>query len=137
MQKQQHIEHSIYVDRDDLLSPECVVDVGRKLVIVKFEKKLAFRDIERYTAWLRANPLFQWDFSEIVDLSAVEEFDLQADDFLKLADDRDPFSHQAKRAFVAQTSAQTHAARMHKMLRGQRSFEIFSTLQEAESWIAS
>ena len=134
MQKQQE---SLYKDGYKRQGTTCVVDVERKLVVVKFGKKLTFPDLERYTAWLRASTLFQRDFSEIADLSAVEEFDLGAEDFLKLADDRDPFSHNAKRAFVAQTSSQTHAARMHKILRGQRSFGIFPTLEEAESWIQS
>ena len=83
---------------------------------------------------LRRNPLFRPNFSEIVDLTDVEEVDLQADEFLKLADVVDPFSLDSKRAFVARTSGQKHAARMHKILRSSRNIEIFATMEEAEEW---
>ena len=127
--------HSLHSNRSDSPHPECRVDASRKLVVVKFGKKLTFRDVEHYTEQLRASPLFQRDFSEIADLSGVEELNLEAEDLLKLADQRDPFSRNARRAFVAQTPEQTHAARLHEMLRGQRNFEIFATFEEAESWV--
>jgi len=114
---------------------ECVVDPGRRLVTVKFGKKLTFGDIERYAKRLLLNPSFQPDYSEIIDLTEVEELDLQADEFLKLADKIDPFSPVAKRAFVVRTSTQNHAARMHKVLRTQRNIEIFRSVEEAERWV--
>jgi hypothetical protein len=40
--------------------------------------------------------LFPSNYSEIVDLTKVEELDLEADEFLKLADEIDPFSPDAK-----------------------------------------
>jgi hypothetical protein len=116
---------------------ECVVDSGRRLVTVKFGKKLTFGDIERYAKRLLSNPSFQPDYSEIIDLTEVEELDLQADEFLKLSDKTDPFSPSAKRAFVVRTSTQNHAARMHKVLRTQRNIEIFRSIEEAERWVAS
>ena len=116
---------------------ECIVDPGRKLVSVKFGKKLTFGDIERYAKRLLLNPSFQPDYSEIIDLTEVQELDLQADEFLKLADKTDPFSPVAKRAFVVRTSTQHHAARMHKVLRTQRNIEIFRSIEEAERWVAS
>ena len=115
---------------------EYVVDPKRKLVIVKFGKTLTMRDVERYAILLRANPLFRPDFSEIVDLTEVEEVSLQGEEFLRLADKVDPFSREAKRAFVARSSVQNHAARMHKILRTQRNIEIFHTVADAELWIA-
>jgi hypothetical protein len=53
---------------------------------------------------------------------------LQADEFLALADEIDPFSYEAKRVFVVRTSVQNHAARMHKVQRKQRNIEIFRSL---------
>jgi hypothetical protein len=110
---------------------ECVVDPGRRLVSIEFGKTVTFADIERYAKQLRLNPLFQPEYSEIVDLTEVEELDLQADEFLKLADKIDPFSPAAKRAFVVQTLVQTHAARMHKFSarRGTLRFSIPSRRQ--------
>jgi len=114
---------------------EHVVDSEKRQVVVKFRKKLTAKDIERYACQLRANPSFRPDFSEIVDLREVEQLDLQADDFLRLADEIDPFSLDAKRAFVVQDQVQNHAARMHKVLRTKRNIEIFRSFEEAERWI--
>ena len=113
------------------------VDGKKRLVVVKFGKKVTFQDIERYSHLLRANPAFQPTFSEITDLTDAEELNLQADEFLRLADEIDPFSPEARRAFVVRSSVQNHAARMHKILRTQRNIEIFHTLEEAERWILS
>jgi hypothetical protein len=40
--------------------------------------------MERYAARSRVHPSFDAVFSEMVDLSEVEELDLSADEFLKL-----------------------------------------------------
>ena len=118
------------------LAAEHVVDSAGKVVRVKFGKKLTFHDIERYSKLLLANPAFQPTYSEIVDLREVEEVELQSDEFLRLADEIDPFSPSAKRAFVVRTSTQEHAGRMHKVLRTQRNIEIFRSIEAAERWIA-
>ena len=124
-------------ERQPSLSTEFVVDTQHKRVSVKFGKKLTFKDIERYSKLLQLNPSFQPTYAEIVDLTDVEELELEAEEFLKLADKVDPFSPEAKRAFVARTSVQNHAARMHKVLRTQRNIEIFRSVQDAERWIAT
>ncbi len=116
---------------------EFVINTSSKLVSVKFGKKLTFGDIERYAKRLQLNPQFRPSYSEIVDLTEVEELDLDADKFLKLADKVDPFSPDAKRAFVVRTSVQSHAASMHKILRTKRNIEIFHTQEEADCWIAT
>ena len=113
------------------------VDSNRRVVIARFGERLTAGDIQSYVEHLRSHPSFDSSFSEIADISDVKELPLEAPDFLKLADQTDPFSVESKRAFVAQTSVQKHAARMHKILRQQRNFEIFQTLGEAEEWIAT
>ncbi len=113
------------------------VDSKQKLVVVRFGKTVTVRDIERYAARLRENPAFQPLFSEITDLRAVEKLDLSAAEFLRLADEVDPFSDESKRAFVVGNAVQAHAARMHKILRTERCFEIFQSLEEAEQWVSS
>jgi hypothetical protein len=114
-----------------------VIDSERRLVIARFGKRLTSTDIQIYVQNLRAHPSFDPSFSEIADISDVKELPLEGPDFLKLADRVDPFSFESKRAFVAQTRVQKHAARLHKILRSQRHFEIFQTLEEAEGWIRS
>jgi hypothetical protein len=122
--------------RDDahVHSLDYQLDPRKRYVSVKFKKKVTVLDIEKYAASLRANPLFDPDFSEIVDLSEVEEIDLKAEEFIRLADEIDPFSLQAKRAFVVRNEIQHHAARMHKILRTQRDFSIFRSPEAARRW---
>lgn len=112
------------------------IDTERRMVLAKFGKKITAEHIQGYARHLQANPSFNSDFAEIADLRDVEELDLNADEFIKLADEVDPFSEEAKRAFVVRTPVQAHAARMHKALRLQRKFEIFKSLEEAERWIS-
>ena len=116
-------------------SAEYSIDLEKHLVLVKFGKRVRPQDIGNYARHLKMNPLFETTLSEIVDLRDVEEMELQAEDFLELADKIDPFSLTAKRAFVVQTALQSHAARMHKILRFQRSIEIFESLEEAQAWV--
>lgn len=111
------------------------IDVRRRLVMVRFRPRVTVQTIADYAMRLRTHPYFQPVFSEIADLREVENLALQADDFLKLADHIDPFSLEAKRAFVVRTSVQTHAARMHKILRSKRNIEIFPSMEEAERWL--
>ena len=106
-------------------------------MIVRFGKKVNAEDIGRYAERLRAHPIFRPGFSEIADLRNVEELDLNAEDFMRLADQIDPFEPEAKRAFVVRTSVQKHAARMHKILRTKRNIEMFETFEEAERWLGS
>lgn len=117
--------------------PTFTLDVQKRLVTVRFNGIVTFEDIARYAKKLLANPDFQPTFSEIVDLTAVSELNLEAGDFLKLADKVDPFWPEAKRAFVVRTAVQRHAGRMHKILRTDRKIEIFQSLEEAEKWIAA
>jgi hypothetical protein len=114
---------------------EYVIDPGSRIVHVKFTKKLTIADIERYANRVRSNPQFRPDYAEIVDLTQVEEVELGAEDFLMLADEIDPFTPEAKRAFVVRGAVQSHAARMHKALRPKRTIEIFHSVEEAERWI--
>ena len=111
------------------------IDKDRRLVVVKFEGDVTVQEIAKYVESLVAHPDFDPTFSEITDLRGVQSFDLQANDFLTLADQIDPFSLTAKRAFVVRTSLQNQAARMHKFLRPHRTIEIFESVAQAEEWL--
>ena len=109
-----------------------------RLVSVRFAAILSFRDIQGYAAALRTDPLFEPDFSEIVDLSEVEKIEINAMETMRLADVVDPFDIDAKRVFVAQTELQIHAARMHHLLRDAAGkTHICSSLADARKWIES
>ena len=120
--------------------PESVhftVDPQNKLVMVKFGMKITAHDVARYATELKAHRDFEPTFAEIADLRDVKQIELQGPDFLKLADQIDPFSPKAKRAFLAKTPTQQHAARMHKILRGNKTVEIFQLVSDAMDWIHS
>lgn len=116
--------------------PIFTLDAQKRLVTVRFTGTVTFDDIARYAKSLLAARDFEPTFSEVADLRDVSELDLQANEFLKLADKVDPFWPEAKRAFVVETAIQNHAARMHKILRSDRKIEIFQSLEDAEKWVA-
>jgi hypothetical protein len=108
----------------------------KRLVSVKFGRQLSFYDVQSYAERLSADPRFDSGFSEIVDLSDVEELTMSPEEIMRLADMADPFRAGAKRAFVARTDIQIRAARMHQLLRNdQMNIRIFGSLEEAEEWI--
>ena len=124
------------VSRDSYREVQFIIDANRRVVIATFGEQLTAADIQGYVRSLDSHPNFDPSFSEIADISNVKELLLDASEFLKLADRTDPFSFESKRAFVAQTYLQIHAARIHKILRSQRNFGIFNSLEDAEKWIS-
>jgi len=114
------------------------IDPERRLVVVVVGEMLTVDKLKNYATALRADPSFDPDFSELVDLRGVEEITITPENAMALADEIDPFSTGAKRAFVTSTNLQMHAARMHQLLRTDKSqIKIFSSLADAKRWIAS
>ncbi|HEV3512200.1 MAG TPA: hypothetical protein VGS05_10895 [Candidatus Sulfotelmatobacter sp.] len=121
------------IDRSDGAS--FVLYPQQRLVLVTMGSRITLKDLAEYARLLQREPSFEPTFSEIADIRAAEEVALDADDLMKIADDIDPFSPEAKRAFVVRTASQAHAARMHKILRTERNFQIFRSLDAAQRWI--
>jgi hypothetical protein len=118
------------------LAVECRIVPEKRLVWVKFRKRVTETEITNYAASLRSSPLFEPQFSEIVDLREVEQFELHGEQMMKLADKVDPFSFDSKRAFIVRDATQSHAARMHQILRtAHQNIRIFHSLEEAEHWM--
>jgi hypothetical protein len=85
---------------------------------------------------LRKHPGFKDNWSEIVDLSSVEDFQITPDETIALADTIDPFSLSSRRAFIVANNLQFHAARMQQVLRSpSKSIGIFENLADAEHWV--
>jgi len=112
-----------------------VLYAEQKLVVLTLGTRITVNDLVEYARLLREDPSFHPGFSEIADIRAAEDVALGADDMMKMADEIDPFAHDAKRAFVVRTASQAHAARMHKILRIERNFQIFRSLEAARQWI--
>jgi hypothetical protein len=85
---------------------------------------------------LRADPHFNPDFNEIVDLSAASDVRLGYEEFKRL-EDLDPFSDRAKRAFVIPTNpAVFGVTRMYHLMQNEDpAIKIFRTEQDAREWV--
>ena len=85
---------------------------------------------------IRDHPIFDFLFSEMLDLSRLEQSRLEYQDLVLISDRFDLFSLWSKRAFVTGTSAAAHElARMYQMIRRGASIQIFSCAQDAIDWI--
>jgi len=107
-----------------------------RLVHAVVGETLTLQELTDYAEALRQDPRFEPDFSELVDLTGVEEITITAEQAMALADQIDPFSSTARRAFVTSTPRQLHVARMHQLLQGENcNIQIFSSMAEAIAWI--
>jgi hypothetical protein len=111
------------------------IDAQRCVVYVRFGRTLGLAEIELYAKALAANPLFSPTFSEIVDLTAVKDLQLDAEAAVSLADQVDPFDLASKRAFIATSAPQVHAARIHQILWSEKSIKIFDCEAAAREWL--
>ena len=119
-------------------SPDYRIDADHGRVYVRFAGKLTVNLIGRYTEALRENRAFEPGWSEIVDLRAVEEIEINAEETIALADQLDPFSLGSRRAFIVGNELQRHRARMQQILRSpSKTIGIFETMADAEAWVAS
>jgi len=107
-----------------------------RLVVVKFEGCVTIDKIAAYASALLADPGFHRTFREVVDLTDVVDFRIEAKEAIALADRIDPFARSTQRAFVVGSGAQYHVARMHQLLRGDGTkIGIFTSPEEAKRWM--
>jgi len=117
---------------------EFSIDSSAGLVSSRTTGALTFGKIVNYVSSLKADPKFNPDFSELVDLRAVESVRLSAREAMMLADQVDPFSPLSRRGFVALSETQAHAAQLHLLLRpGSDTVRIFFSMEEAQRWLKS
>ena len=53
----------------------------------------------------------------------------------QFARERDPFSHESKRAVVAPKRAMYETAKMYKLIRKDENIVLFKTVDEAKDWL--
>jgi hypothetical protein len=112
------------------------VDSKRRLVTVRFGSEVTIQDVVQYLESLKADPAFEPDFLELVDLTQVmsSEVDFQA--AMMLAHEVDPFSRKARRAFVAPRAATFRTILIYQTARGDDgSIAVFRTIAEAKHWL--
>jgi hypothetical protein len=108
------------------------VDSERRLVTVRFGNEVTVQDVVQYLESLRTSLAFEADFSELVDLTQVKSSEVDFQAAMMLAHKVDPFSREARRAFVAPMAATFRTIRMYQMARGDdSSIAVFRTMAEA------
>ena len=92
-----------------------------------------------HRARLFADPDFDPNYSQLLDLTHVTRFDLNAADLRQLAED-DPFTTSSRRAFLVPNDLSYGLGRMYEIFResaGEHGIRIFRSLDEALDWILS
>lgn len=117
------------------MSADFNVDSEKRLVTVRFGSEVTVQEVVAYLERLKADPAFESTFSELVDLTQVMSSEVDFRAAMMLAEDKDPFSHEARRAFVAPRAATIGTVRMYQMARGDDSIAIFRTMDEAKLWL--
>jgi len=115
-----------------------VVYVDERLVYTTFSGVVTLDDVVRLIAALRADPSFNSEFAEIVDLGSASDVRLGYEEFKRL-EELDPFSDGSKRAFVIPTNPAVYGVtRMYQLIQNDDpTIKIFRTEQEAREWVNS
>ncbi len=113
-----------------------VVHVDERLVYTTFSGIVTLDDVVRLISALCADPSFNSEFAEIVDLSSASDVRLGYEEFKRL-EELDPFSDGSKRAFVIPTNPAVYGVtRMYQLIQNDDpTIKIFRTEQEAREWV--
>jgi hypothetical protein len=109
----------------------------RRLVLSTASGVLTLADVLAHQDQILADPDFNPQYSQLLDLSHVTKIDLSADDIYKLAE-RDIFLPASSRAILVTTDLGEGLARLFKILRehaGEQRIRIFRNLDEALEWV--
>ena len=115
-----------------------VIEVANRLVYTTITGVVTFDEVLQQIAALRADPKFNPDFFEIVDLSGTTDVRLGYDEFKRI-EKLDPFSPKSKRAIVVPTNpAVFGVSRMYHLIQNEDpKIKIFRTDKEARTWLNS
>jgi hypothetical protein len=115
------------------------IDKERRLVITTALDRLTLADALAHQENLLKDPAFDPSFSQIIDLTRITEFALEASD-IRTAAERNVFSRESRRAIVVSTNLVYGFGRMFEILReiaGENGIRVFRDLDEAVDWILS
>lgn len=112
------------------------IDGRNHLVRTTFNGVVTDCDVFEHASRLRNEPAFEPDFSELADLTGATEVRMSYADFQRL-EFADPFSSEAKRAFVVPTG--THIYGLTRMFHGMRGhsprIQIFASVEDGLAWL--
>ncbi len=112
------------------------IDSSKRLVSVQVRGLLTRDEAMSLATQIRDHPTFDFLFSEILDLSTLDDSRLEYQDLVLISDRYDPFSLWSKRAFITGGSGAAHElARMYRMIRKGASIEVFSCSHDAVEWL--
>ena len=115
------------------------IDKQRRLVISTGWDTLTPADILAHQEKLLKDPEFNPNYSQIMDLTRVTDFEVQSGDIRMLAQ-KTVFSRESHRAIVVSSNLGFGLSRMYEMHReafGENGIRVFRDLDEAVDWILS
>ncbi len=113
------------------------IDKQRRLVITTGLGRITLANALEHQEKLRKDPDFDPSFSQIMDLTRITEFALEANDIRRLAQGT-VFSRESRRAIIASSDLVYGFGRMFEILReiaGENGIRVFRDLDEALDWI--
>jgi len=114
------------------------IDPHLRLVRTQVEGRLTLEDALAHAYTLKTDPLFQPDYSELVDLTGFTGSDLPPEAMQAFANDLpgEIFSPHARRAIVAPAESAFDLSRQYRnMRRNAESFQVFHSMDEAMHWL--
>jgi len=111
------------------------VDPSHRIVVTLFSGSVTIDDVRASCQGIKANPAFQPDFRQFIDLSKASELHLHYQDLNQLAEVSDPFSGDAKRALVGPTALSFGIGRMYEIIVNSPTFQVFRSQPEALAWL--
>jgi hypothetical protein len=115
------------------------IDKERRVVMTTGSGAFTLADALRHQDSLLQDPDFDPSYSQIMDVTHVTRFDVDAGDIRKLAQ-RTIFSPQSRRAIIVSTDLAYGYGRMFELFRegfGETGIRVFRTLEEALDWVLS
>jgi len=113
------------------------IDKQRRLVITTGSGRITLANALAHQEKLRKDPDFDPRFSQIMDLTRITEFALEANDIRRLAQGT-IFFRESRRAIIASSDLVYGFGRMFEILReivGENGIRVFRDLGEALDWI--
>ena len=111
------------------------VDPSNRIVVTLFSGSVTIDEVKSSCKGIKANPKFEPDFRQFIDLSKASELHLHYQDLNQLAEVSDPFSGDAKRALVGPTALSFGIGRMYEIIVNSPGFQVFRSQSEALAWL--
>ncbi len=113
---------------------EYLIDARQRIVQIICHGEVTAQEIFEHHKKINADPLFDPDFSALIDASDLAGFGVSWDllNRLKYAD---PFSGKSRRAVVAPGNFAFGLGRMYQGLRHDSNFAVFRNEDDARKWI--